>query len=120
MRAGDTGEGYKKSWRQETGPQITPTLFFVPTRRTGMVKKDKDRQPEVKIGEDEQERGGRRERRMRISYCSRHCLQDTRHCLLDTRQGRERQVQGPPLSLTHQEERESKNQASHLLIHIVI
>ena len=28
----------------------------------------------------------------RISYCSRHCL-------LDTRQGRERQVQGPPLSL---------------------
>ena len=57
MGAGDTAEGYKKSWRQETGPQITPTLFFVPTRRTGMVKKDKDRQPEVKIGEDEQERG---------------------------------------------------------------
>lgn len=53
MGAGDTGEGYKKSWRQETGPQITPTLFFVPTRRTGMVKKDKDRQPEVKIGEEE-------------------------------------------------------------------
>ena len=45
---GDT-EGYKKSWRQETGPQITPTLFFVLARR----KKDRDRQPEVKIEDEE-------------------------------------------------------------------
>ena len=57
MGAGDTGEGYKKSWRQETGPQITPTLFFVLTRRTGMVEKDSDRQAEVKIGEEEGGRG---------------------------------------------------------------
>ena len=55
------GGGHKKSWRQETGPQITPTLFFVLMRvtlTTETVKKDNDRQPEVKIGEDEKEREG--------------------------------------------------------------
>ena len=50
---GGDSEGYKKSWRQETGPQITPTLFFVLARRTRMVKKDRDRQPEVKIEDEE-------------------------------------------------------------------
>ena len=64
-------------------------------RRTAMtetVKKDNDRQPEVKIGEEEKERERLGWVEGRISYCRRHCL-------LDTRQGRERQVQGPPLSL---------------------
>ena len=40
----------RKSWRQETGPQITPSLFFLLMRRTGMVKKDNDRQQSSRLG----------------------------------------------------------------------
>ena len=77
-------DGYKKCWRQETGPLDNPyTLLCAQEDDREGKKTETDSQRSILWkrrgkAKKEKDRGGLKGER-RISYCDRHGLPDTRH-----------------------------------------